>query len=170
MARCNCKYDKKQLDTKTAFKVVIKEKNTYFCDENCYNKYFADKAEKEKFQAEHDEVFELTKQIFGYDFQSRGLLRREVDAWVQISTMQKIIAYLKENQSWLTNIMSREFESDFNRVRYYSVIVSGKLHDFKPKSEDVIQETHMEVCGVETNNYKSTQTRRGLAFLEEEDE
>ena len=170
MARCKCKYDKKQLDTKTAFKVVIKDKNTYFCDEECYNKYLADKAEKEKLQAEHDEIFELTKQIFGYDFQSRGLLRREVDAWVKISAMQKIIAYLKENQSWLTNVMSREFESDFNRVRYYSVIVSGKLHDFKPKTESVVQEAHMEVCGVETNNYKSTQTRRGLAFLEEEDE
>ena len=168
MARCNCKYDKKQLDTKTAFKVVIKEKNTYFCDEICYNKYLADKAEKEKLQAEHDDVFELTKQIFGYDFQSRGLLRREVDAWAKISTMQKIIAYLKENQSWLTNVMSREFESDFHRVRYYSVIVSGKLHDFKPK------ETVVEVPKIVTEEHYETKykakMRRALEDFEEDDD
>ena len=53
MARCNCRYDKKQLDTKTAFKVVIKEKNTYFCTEDCYSHYLAD---KEKLQKEYETI------------------------------------------------------------------------------------------------------------------
>ena len=143
MARCNCKYDKKQLDAKTAFKVVVKEKNTYFCDENCYNKYLADKAEQEKINAEYDEIYDITREIFGYEFQSIGLLRREITAWERVGTRQKIIAYLKENKEWLSNSMSKEFASDFNRVRYYSTIVIGKLYDFKPKelakvSENVV--------------------------------
>ena len=133
MARCNCKYDKKQLDTKTAFKVVIKEKNTYFCDENCYNRYLAEKAEQEKINAEYDEIYDITREIFGYEFQSIGLLRKEITAWERVGTRQKIIAYLKENKSWLNDAMSKEFASDFNRVRYYSTIVIGKLHDWKPK-------------------------------------
>ena len=143
MARCNCKYDKKQLDTKTAFKVVIKEKNTYFCDENCYNKYLSDKAEQEKINAEYDEIYEITKEIFGYEFTGYSLLKREINTWEKVGTRQKIIAYLTENKDWLSNVMSKEFVSDFNRVRYYSVIVAGKLHDFKPKelakvSENVV--------------------------------
>ena len=140
MARCNCKYDKKQLDTKTAFKVVIKEKNTYFCDENCYNKYLADKAEQEKINAEYDEIIDITREIFGYEFQSIGLLRREITAWEKVGTRQKIIAYLKENKEWLRNSMSKEFASDFNRVRYYSTIVIGKLHDWKPKEFEKVSE------------------------------
>ena len=171
MARCNCKYDKKQLDTKTAFKVVIKEKNTYFCDEECYNKYLADKAEQDKIKAEYDEIIDITREIFGYEFQSIGLLRREITAWERVSTRQKIIAYLKENKEWLSNSMSKEFASDFNRVRYYSVIVAGKLHDWKPKIAEaekpkVVTDVNMNEMMYEIRN-TNTNKRRSLADLED---
>jgi YHS domain-containing protein len=167
MARCNCRYDKKQLDTKTAFKVVIKEKNTYFCDENCYNKYLADKAEQDKINAEYDEIYELTKQIFGYEFTGYSLLKREINTWEKVGARAKIIAYLTENKDWLSNVMSKEFASDFNRVRYYSVIVAGKLHDFKPKPAEVekpkvvVEETIYEAPTQSLNK------RRSLAELED---
>ena len=167
MARCNCKYDKKQLDTKTAFKVVIKEKNTYFCDENCYNRYLADKAEQEKINAEYDEIYELTKQIFGYEFTGYSLLKREINTWEKVGTRAKIIAYLTDNKDWLSKVMSKEFSSDFNRVRYYSVIVAGKLHDFKPKPVEVekpkvvVEETIYEAPTQSLNK------RRSLAELED---
>ena len=165
--KCNCKYDKKQLDTKTAFKVVIKEKNTYFCDENCYNKYLTDKVEQEKVNAEYDEIYELTKQIFGYEFTGYSLLKREINTWEKVGTRAKIIAYLTENKDWLSNVMSKEFASDFNRVRYYSVIVAGKLHDFKPKPVEVekpkviVEETIYEAPTQSLNK------RRSLAELED---
>lgn len=170
MARCKCTYDKKQLDTNTAFKVVIKEKNTYWCSEECYNKYLADKAEQDKINAEYDEIYELTKQIFGYEFTGYSLLKREIDTWEKVGTRQKIIAYLTENKSWLSSVMSKEFASDFNRVRYYSVIVAGKLHDFKPKQivEIAKHEKTIEISGVGPVNYKPRETRRGLDFLEDE--
>ncbi|MEE1085011.1 MAG: hypothetical protein UH850_14890 [Paludibacteraceae bacterium] len=133
MARCKCGYDKKQLDTKTAFKVVIKDKNTYWCSEECYNHYLADKEKQDKINAEYDQIYELTKQIFGYEFTGYSLLKREINTWEKVGTREKIIAYLKENKDWLSTVMSKEFASDFNRVRYYSVIVAGKLHDFKLK-------------------------------------
>ena len=170
MARCKCKYDDKQLDTKTAFKVVIKEKNTYFCDEECYNKYLADKEKQEKINAEYDEIIDITREIFGYEFQSIGLLRKEITAWERVGTRQKIIAYLKENKSWLSDAMSKEFASDFNRVRYYSTIVIGKLHDWRPKPvvEIAKHERTIDISGVGPVNYKPRETRRGLDFLEDE--
>ena len=167
MAKCKCGYDKKQLDTKTAFKVVIKEKNTYFCDEKCYNKYLTDKAEQEKINAEYDQIYELTKQIFGYEFTGYSLLKREINTWEKVGTRAKIIAYLTENKDWLSNVMSKEFNSDFHRVRYYSVIVVGKLHDFKPKPAEadkpkvVVEETIYETPAQSLNK------RRSLAELED---
>ena len=125
------------MNTKTAFKVVIKEKNTYFCDENCYNKYLADKEKQDKINTEYEEIYELTKQIFGYEFTGYSLLKREINTWEKVGTRAKIIAYLTENKDWLSSVMSKEFASDFNRVRYYSAIVSGKLHDFKPRPAEV---------------------------------
>jgi YHS domain-containing protein len=166
MAKCNCRYDKKQLDTKTAFKVVIKDKNTYWCDENCYNKYLTDKAEQDRINAEYDEIYELTKQIFGYEFTGYSLLKREINTWEKVGTRAKIIAYLTENKDWLSGVMGKEFASDFNRVRYYSVIVAGKLHDFKPKEVEVappkvVVEEHYET------KYKP-KTRRALLDFEED--
>lgn len=166
MARCNCRYDKKQLDTKTAFKIVIKEKNAYFCTEECYNKYLADKEKQDKINAEYDEIYELTKQIFGYEFAGYSLLKREINTWEKVGTRAKIIAYLTENKDWLSGVMSKEFASDFNRVRYYSVIVAGKLHDFKPKTVEtappkVVAEEHYET------KYKP-KTRQALLDFEED--
>ena len=169
MARCKCKYDNNWLDTNTAFKVVM-NKNTYFCDANCYNKYLADKAEQEKINAEYDEIYEITKQIFGYEFTGYSLLKREINTWEKVGTRAKIIAYLTENKDWLSDVMSKEFASDFNRVRYYSVIVAGKLHDFKPKPvvEIAKHERTIDISGVGPVNYKPRETRRGLDFLEDE--
>lgn len=135
MARCKCKYDKNPLDTNTAFKVVVDGKNTYWCSDECYNHFREAKEKQEKINAEYDEIYELTKQIFGYEFTGYSLLKREINTWEKVGTRAKIIAYLTENKDWLSGVMSKEFASDFNRVRYFSVIVAGKLHDWKPKVE-----------------------------------
>lgn len=136
MATAKCRYDKKPVDTKTAFKVVIKDKNTYWCSEECYKLYLDNKEKQDKINAEYDEIFELTKEIFGYEFTGYSLLKREINTWEKVGTRVKIISYLKENKNWLSTTMSKEFANDYNRVRYYSTIVASKLHDFKPKAEE----------------------------------
>ena len=167
MARCNCRYDKKQLDTKTAFKVVIKDKNTYWCSEECYNHYLADKEKQDKINAEYDEIFDITQQIFGYAFAGYSLMRKEIGVWERLATRQKIISYLKENKDWLSTTMSKSFVNDYNRVRYYSTIVASKLHDYKPKFESiekpkvVVDETIYEAPSQSLNK------RRSLADLED---
>ena len=166
MARCNCRYDKKQLDTNTAFKIIIKDKNTYWCSEECYNKHLAEKEKQNKINAEYDQIYELTKQIFGYEFTGYSLLKREINTWEKVGTREKIISYLKENKDWLSNVMSKEFASDFNRVRYYSVIVAGKLHDYKPKVIEVVPPKIVVEEHYETK-YKS-KTRQALCDFEED--
>ena len=167
MARCKCKYDKISLDTNTAFRVVIDEKNTYWCSEECYNHFREAKEKQDKINAEYDEIYELTKQIFGYEFTGYSLLKREINTWEKVGTRAKIIAYLTENKDWLSTVMSKEFNGDYNRVRYYSVVVSSKLHDFKPKVTEVekpkvvVEETIYEAPTQSLNK------RRSLADLED---
>lgn len=135
MARAKCQWCKKEVDTKTAHREVVDGKNKYWCNDNCYEAYETDREKQVKIKAEYDEIYEITKEIFGYAFAGYSLLKREVVGWEKIGNRQKIIAYLKENKAWLSDVMRKSFESDFNRVRYYSVIVAGKLHDWKPKVE-----------------------------------
>ena len=171
MARAKCKYCGKWLDTKESIKVTDDGKNRYYCNAWCCTKHSEELIEKAKINAEYDEIYDITREIFGYEFQSIGLLRREITAWERVGTRQKIIAYLNENKSWLSDAMSKEFVSDFNRVRYYSTIVIGKLHDFKPKVVEaekpkVVTDVNMNEMMYEIRN-TNTNKRRSLADLED---
>ena len=48
MAYAKCQYCKKKLSTKDAFKVVVNNQNKYWCNEDCYKKTEATKAETVK--------------------------------------------------------------------------------------------------------------------------
>ena len=167
MAAAKCRYDKKPVDTKTAFKVVIKDKNTYWCSEECYKLHCEKQERQAKINAEYDEIFELTKQIFGYEFTGYSLLKREISTWERLSTREKIISYLKENKVWLSNTMSKSFTNDYSRVRYYSTIVASKLHDYKPR---MVEEEKPKIAIDETIYETPSHTlnkRRSLEDLED---
>ena len=169
MARAKCQWCKKELDTKTAHREVVEGKNKYWCNDNCYEAYETDREKQAKIKAEYDEIYEITKEIFGYAFAGYSLLKREVVGWEKIGNRQKIIAYLKENKAWLSGVMSKEFASDFNRVRYFSVIVAGKLHDWKPKVKvvEVVQPKAVETTFYEIGDVLHKPTRRALDDLED---
>jgi YHS domain-containing protein len=166
MAAAKCRYDKKPVNTKTAFKVVIKDKNTYWCSEQCYKLYCEALEEMAKIEAEYNEIFEITKEIFGYEFTLYSLLRKEVNTWIKLSSRKNIILYLKENKDWLSTIMSKEFNSDYHRVRYYSTVVASKLHDFKPKVQE-IEKPKVVVEEQYETKYKR-KARKALADFEED--
>ena len=167
MARAKCQWCKKWLNTNDAFHMVVNDKNKYWCDENCYSATEEANEVQAKSNAEYDEIFEITKEIFGYEFSTHSLLQKELKAWEKLSTRQKIIEYLKENKNWLSTKMNKEFANDYNRVRYYSTIISSKLHDWKPKTKVV--ET-LKVSVDETMYQAPTHTlnkRRSLEDLED---
>jgi YHS domain-containing protein len=168
MARAKCQCCKKQLDTKEAFKVEVNGKNKYWCNEECYKITEEEKEKQAKIKAEYDEIFETTKEIFRYEFMGYSLLKKEIVMWEKLSTRKEILEFLKEKRLWLTGLMSKEFQSDFHRVRYYSAVVSSKLHDWKPKVEVV------EVPRVVTEEYYETKYkskgRQALEDFEEDDD
>jgi hypothetical protein len=133
MARAKCRQCSTFVNTNDAIKEVINNKPAYWCSEKCKTLYDEAQAKVAATKAEYDEIVALTREIFGYNIVSLGLLRKEINTWETLSTRQKIIAFLKANKDWLSATMRKEFPNDFCRVRYYSTIVSSKLHDFKPK-------------------------------------
>lgn len=167
MPSAKCRYCRNSINTKQAYCVTVNGKNYYFCDEHHYNAAVQKKTEETKAKAEYDEIFALTKEIFGYEFIGYSLLKREINTWEKVGTRQKIIAYLTENKDWLSQVMNKEFASDYNRVRYYSTVVAGKLHDFKSKPT----ETEKPKVAVEETIYdaptQSLNKRRSLADLED---
>lgn len=188
-----CRYCKSKIKKKDALQIPGEKNNTYFCNQECCSNYFAEmekaknkneavkkarelerlakKQEKEEYakeKAEYDEIFEETKVIFGYEFQGYGILKREVKNWEKLADRKKILSYLKENEDFLSSTLARkEFANDFNRVRYYSVIVSSKLHDYRGRppvvddsmSKEVVEDTDYIMP---INKKKKIERRKGF--------
>lgn len=183
--RVTCRYCKSKIEKKDALQIPGEKYNTYYCNQECYDKANAEKKAKEierlakkqeneeyvKEKAEYDEIFEETKAIFGYEFQGYGILKREVKNWEKLADKKKILSYLKENEDFLSSTLARkEFANDFNRVRYYSVIVSSKLHDYREKRvqlpvvDDAMQKEVVEDTDyiMPINKKKKTERRKGF--------
>ncbi len=139
MARAKCKQCRNFVNTNDAVKGTINKKPAYWCSEQCKTQYEEAQIKVTSIKAEYDEIIALTREIFGYNIVSIGLLRKEINTWETLSTRQKIIAFLKENKDWLNGVMKKSFQSDFHRIKYFSVVVSSKLHDFKPKVVEPIK-------------------------------
>jgi hypothetical protein len=167
MAKAKCRQCSAFVNSNDAIKGIINGKNAFWCSEKCKTLYEEAQTKIAAINAEYDEIIASTKEIFGYDFTSYSLLRKEINTWEKLTTRQNIISYLNENKEWLSRVMSKEFQGDYNRVRYFSAVISSKLHDYKPKVE-IKKETTINLCGVGEHNYKPRKEKRGLEFLEED--
>lgn len=165
-----CQICKRNLDTDTAYQVVVydknnKPKNKYYCDEDEYNA----EEERKKKQAEYkDRAYFLICDIIERKEIINTVLWKEWAIWNKVATNEVISQYLEENKDDLKNMISRLDNVEFNRIRYLSAILKNKLGDYKPRVKvkeeviiPVIQEEHYET------KYKNKK-RKGFEALEEE--
>lgn len=164
-----CQVCKKKLDTDTAYKVVVYDKNNkpankYFCNEEEYN---AEEKRKRKQAQDKDRVYFLICDIIERKEVINTALWKEWAVWNKVANNEVIGQYLEENKDYLKSTISRLDNVEFNRIRYLSTILKNKLGDFKPKAKieekfiPIIQEEHYET------KFKNKK-RRGFEDLEEE--
>jgi hypothetical protein len=77
---------------------------------------------------------------------------------------------LDENKEYLSDVISRLDNVEYNRIRYLSAILKNKLGDYKPKA--IVKQTEKPKTQVDTTFYEPMQTnnnkRRSLADLEDD--
>ena len=167
MRQVKCRNCGTFINRDSAISVQNGKAKLWYCDSSCLEQVTKNALEAAKKKEEYDSIFEETKVIFGYDFQGYSLLKKEVQNWEKLANRNKILNYLKENENYLSSILAKkEFANDYNRIRYYSVIVFSKLHDYQGKTEEKV------VPKVDMIFYEPSQTsnnkRRSLEDLEDE--
>ena len=75
-----------------------------------------------------------------------------------------ILSYLQENFDYLHNLMSRDFEKEYGRIRYFSVVLSNNLADYKKAQEVNVEESAIRevVVDMPEIHYKRKNKRRAL--------
>lgn len=167
--RAKCRICGESLDIKTAYLVITldknkKEKKAYYCSKEEFEK---EEAKKKKAADDKDKVYYLICDIIGRKEILNSALWKEKAIWNKVSTDEVIGKYLEENKEYLSNLIGRLDDVEYNRIRYLSAILKNKLGDYKPKvvvKEIVtpkIQDEHYET------KFKLKQ-RRGFEDLEDD--
>ena len=175
--RVICRYCKSKIEKKDALQIPGEKYNTYFCNQECYDKANAEKKAKEieriakkqekeeNKQKRIDPVYEEIADIFGYRIQNSALFA-EMKLWRCICDDTKILAYLQENRDRIKSAMERASSSEYARIRYVSAILKNSLADYNVKNIEA-EKTTLGITVDEDyimpiNKKKKTERRKGF--------
>lgn len=124
-----CRACGKKIDRKEAFKVAVEGKpNAYYCSEAEYNTMMENRKNR-------DNTYYCIYDIFGYTV-TNTVLNKEINALGKIYGFKLILAYLQENQEYLTRVVGREYNNEFAKIRYFAAILKNSLVDYKESDID----------------------------------
>lgn len=134
MAKAKCKICGATLNTTDAYKVTDKNgKNKYFCS---VAEFEAEEARKKKAAEDKDKVYNLICDMFGYDIVNTQFFA-EWTLWNKLKSNEIIYKYLRENEDYLQQICDRSFDTEYQKIRYFSAVLKNSLRDYKPKVVEV---------------------------------
>ena len=154
--RAKCKKCGKSLDTKNAFKITVKGKNTYYCNEREWSEVVKEKELKKKILFESSVILDGTYNT---------ALNKEVATWCNMEDLDTIYSCLVDNSNNINDILKKKnFDSDYGKIRYFSAIIKNILASYKPAEEDVIKKCSVELY---EPKYKPTPRRKCLNDYDE---
>jgi hypothetical protein len=131
VAKCKCRICGISHNTEDAYKVVVNNKNQYYCSQEEYEK---DLARKKKTAEDKDKVYRLICDIFNEGEIISTALYKEWAVWNKVADNEKIAQYLDENKNYLTSVIARLSSSEYAKIRYLSTIIRDKIKGFVPKT------------------------------------
>ena len=153
-----CRVCKTKIERTDAYKVVIDGKNHYYCTEKEYRDLMAQKEIK-------DNTYNLINHIFEKKVTNTALFK-EMNALLETHTYEEILSYLQDNEDYLYRVMSKEFQSEYAKIRYFSTILKNNMADFQQKEEvKIVRDVKVDIS---ESKFKRKNKRKPLVEYEEE--
>lgn len=147
-----------KVDRSLAYKVVIDGKNHYYCTEKEYRDLLAQKEVK-------DSTYNLINKIFERKVTNTTLFK-EINALLDVYSYEEILSYLQDNEDYLYRVMSKDFQSEYAKIRYFSAILKNNMADFKQKEEvKIVRYVKVDIA---ESKFKRKNKRKPLVEYEEE--
>ena len=157
MAKVTCKCCGEKIDKKVAVGIKTGKITKHYCPEHVGQK------------SPSEEMYDLIYEIFGRKVLNT-ILFKEMNEILAVYSHQKVIAYLKENKSYLEDVIyGRSYVSEYAQIKYFTAIIKNSIHNFEiPNFEPVIKKEVEIDVDVSVNNYKPRQKKRGMNDLLDE--
>lgn len=139
--RVTCQICKKKIERDTAYKVVKMSKTgvsktvKYYCSEE---EFLNEQNRKKKIRDDQDKVYKLCCDIFGYKIHNSQFFT-EWHMWEDLKTNEIIAQYLQDNMECLKEICQKDFDNEYNKIRYFSAFLKNNLYDYKPKPTEEVR-------------------------------
>jgi hypothetical protein len=152
-----CKGCKKKIDRDNAFKVVVKDKNTYYCDALEYENINREKENRFK-------VIDLAFEIVGKT--TNTSLMKELTEIAKVHSYTKLLNFMEQNIVDINIAMDRnDFVHEYAKIRYFAAIIKNQIGDFK---EVQIENTEVhDFDYVEEVKYTPTKKKSFANYLDE---
>lgn len=134
-----------------SFKVVVNEKNQYYCSEKEY-------LEIKEARETKKSVLDIINQIFGYEITNTAIYK-ELTEISNVHTYKKINSYLIDNKEFLIKTMNKSFQNEYGKIRYFATIIKNNIRDYIPKQEEV----HKQLGEITEIKYKPKERKKGLS-------
>ncbi len=140
-----CQICRKKIEKDTAYKRVVGKTNKYYCSEQEWQE---EENKKKKETEDKNKVYNLICDMFGYQIQNTQFFA-EWTLWNKLKSNEIIYKYLRENEDFLCQVCDKSFNSEYQKIRYFSAILKNSLRDFTPRVEvvekpKVVAEEHYE--------------------------
>lgn len=147
---CKCHIGHK-IDRDTAFKVIVNNKNEYYCTEKDYLKIKEDKDTRKYLILKINDVF-------GYIITNTAL-SKELSELSKVYSYTKINSYVTDNMNELQKFMSKSFNNEYGKIRYFSTILKNNLKDYIVSTPVAVKQSDAEIIGV---RYKSKTRKKSM--------
>ena len=145
MAKVKCRYCGKLIDKEDSHAVKHGRVNWYYCNVE----HSLAKTPKDTFYEEAAKIIQTTHTMF----------YKEMDEIAKFHTYEKMTAYIKDSRQMIEFYMSKDFSSEYAKVRYFSSILKNNLSDFIVKEQD----NHIAIDHIEntydTSNFKAKEDK-----------
>lgn len=153
-----CKICGNKIDRKCAFKVIVNEKNNYYCTEEEYNEWKSNKDIK-------DSIYEVIFNIFGHKT-INTILYKEINEIGNLYGYKNILNYINDNKNYLYSVMQKEFKSEYAKIRYFSAILKNNISDYTKKlPPEVIKKVEADIP---KDNFKPRKRKKCISEFENE--
>ena len=155
LVKCKCHSEK--IDRGTAFKVIINNKNEYYCTEEDYLRIQNDKETRKN-------LLDKINNIFGYVI-TNTILYKELSEITKVHSYSKINSYVNENSQMLEKYMGKSFNNEYGKIKYFTTIIKNNIKDYIMTTPTSIKQSDAEVVGV---MYKAKSRKKSMdAYLDE---
>src|SRR5574344_1930159 len=106
-----CKICKKDVDKSIAYILRINDKNQYYCSEQEYIEHQRMLEFKDKTYIQINDIF--SRKVIN------TILFKEINQLAELYGYEKIFNYLEFNNTYLADVMSKEFKHEYAQIRYF---------------------------------------------------